>query len=61
MPVVENMNYVKEKTDSLTSNILEVEADGQRPYMFQRPDGEMQELGYIDNVPVYHEPIIEGI
>lgn len=57
----EALEHVKQTTGAETAVILEVEADGQHVYMFQRPDGEMQELGYIDNVPVYHEPtIIEG-
>ena len=48
----EALEYIRTTTGAVTAIILEVEADGQGVYMFERPDGEMQELGYILNVPM---------
>jgi len=55
----EALEYIKQTSGAETAVILEVEESGQKAYMFELPDGEMQELGYISNVLVYHEPIIE--
>jgi len=56
----EALEYIRTTTGAETAVILEVEADGQTVCLFERPDGEMQELGYISNVSMHHEPVEVG-